>query len=98
MLTIENTYKLMGRSITIKGHPFRIQTIIEMPFDYTIGIEDYSTAHAPMTVLLHREANKEDRMYGLVKIGNYPTEYVKAEMIENANDFLFVLQMYLNSL
>ena len=59
MLTIENVERIIGRMVTIKGHQFRIVTVITMPEDYTIGIEDFGTAHAPITVLLWKKPNSD---------------------------------------
>ena len=44
----------MGKYITIKGYSFEVETIIEMPFDYTIGLRHCLAAFAPITVLLSR--------------------------------------------
>ena len=97
MLTIENTYKLIGRSITIKGYPFRIVTFIETPNDYTIGIEDFGTAHAPITVLLWKKANS-DGTYTLQRVkGTYSVCHLPIDALKDPNQFLFELQMYLNS-
>lgn len=96
MLTIENKEKIMGKYVTIKGYSFIVETIIEMPFDYTIGIRDTGTTHASMTVLLSRREGCNT--YQLKKVGNNDYVELSMEDMENQRVFLRVLENYLNSL
>ena len=96
MLTIQNKEKIMGKYVTIKGYSFIIETVIEMPFDYTIGLRHPTTAFAPMTVLLSRREGCNT--YQLRKVGNNHYVELSMEDMENQRVFLRVLENYLNSL
>ena len=96
MLTIQNKEKIMGKYVTIKGYSFIVETIIEMPFDYTIGIKSMSTLHAPMTVLLNRLEGCNT--YQLKKVGEAVYVELSMEDMENQRVFLHTLEKYLNSL
>ena len=96
MLTIHNIDKIIGKYVVIKGYSFIIETVIEMPFDYTIGIKGRDTLHAPMTILLCREQGCNT--YQLKKFGNNDYVELSLEDMENQRTFLHTLEKYLNSL
>ena len=96
MLTIQNKEKIMGKYVTIKGYSFIIETVIEMPFDYTIGIRGMSTTFAPMTIILNR--TEGCNTYQLKKVGEAVYVELSMEDMENQRVFLRVLENYLNSL
>jgi len=103
MLTIENIETLIHKAITIKGYTFVIGNVLTSPNEYRIVIEDIGTVHAPIILLLTRNKAPfdniapESKLYQLRKFGSKSTFLYKTAM-KNPNDFIEILQMYLNSL
>ena len=96
MLTINNIDKIIGKYVTIKGYTFIVDTVIEMPIDYTICIKGMGTLHAPMTILLNRNVNANS--YRLSKIGGAIWNDIGLDDLENQRTFLHRLEKYLNNL
>ena len=102
MLTIKNIAKIRGREILVRGYRFEIGNIFSDESNYWITLEYPGTAHAPITLLLRREATVDVQngilRYALKKDTTTDYSYVSLEGLGNPDEFVGIIQRYLNNL